>query len=61
MNQSLFQSINPLQEHMINQEKFRKQSILGVFCIGLLLGGIVCFVLFYSLPKTRLKADDRQT
>jgi len=58
MNPSFYQSINPLQEHMINQEKFRKQNILGLFCIAFLLGGIFCFVVMSYLPITRLKVDE---
>jgi hypothetical protein len=61
MNQNFSQSINPLQEHMINQEKFRTQSNLSILCIGLLLGGIICFVIMNKLPTIKLKADERKT
>jgi hypothetical protein len=43
---------------MINQEKMKKQENLGVFCIGLLLGVIVCYIIIISLPITRLKVDE---
>jgi hypothetical protein len=58
MNQNFYHSINPLQEHMINQEKFRKQNSLGIFCIGLLLGTIICFVVMNNLPLYRFKVNE---
>ena len=60
MNQSLFNSMNPLQEHLANQGAIQRQNNIIGYCLTFCLVIIVCLVILTNLHSFRIKYDKKE-
>lgn len=57
MNPIFNNSLNPLREHMVQQETTRRQTSLVWICFAFFLGTLLCYIVMRSQTSPGIKED----